>query len=1163
MRLNLPDQPLQIPRGAIFHTNLLITKVMISFLLVLSLQLNAKSFAQDITLNGNNIPIKEVFESIHRQTGYQFVYNYELLSRSKQISIHARDAPLKAVLEQCFRDQPFTYTLLDSAIILKAPPMRKPLEKEAQTLGPVEVTGLVTDSTGTPLPGVTVVLKSKPSIGTTTDLNGRYVLEIPEEAIQDAKLVFSMVGFDHQEISLNGKNKVDVKLLGSSTQLGETVVVAFGSQLKKEDVVGAVTTVNPAELKIPSSNLTTALAGRAAGIIAFQRTGEPGLDNANFFIRGVTTFGYKVDPLILIDNVEVTPTDLARLQVDDIASFSILKDATATAVYGARGANGVILITTKEGKEGKAKIALRVENSISLPTKDVALADPITYMRMADEAVLTRDPLGFIPYNQKKIENTIAGTHSLLYPTTDWRKQLLKRYTMNQRFNLSVNGGGKVARYYVSGALNQDNGILKVPKRNNFNNNINLKTYSLRSNVNVNLSKTTEMIVRLSGSFDDYSGPIDGGTKVYRDIMRSDPVMFAPYYPAEGAYQYVNHIMFGNFGTGDYLNPYADMVKGYREYSRAMVLAQLELKQDLSFVTEGLSFRVMANTTRNAYFSVTRQYHPFYYQLTGENAVKGGLDYLLLNEDDGTEYLDYNEGTKTVSSVFYMESALNYNRTFHDKHNLSGMLVTMVRSELDGNAGSLQLSLPHRNFGLSGRFTYGYDRRYFAEFNFGYNGSERFYKTHRFGFFPSAGVAWNVSNEKFWEDMKAVVSNLRFRATYGLVGNDAIGSPSDRFFYLSNVDMNSATRGWSFGRDLGNSKDGIDVTRYSNTDITWETAYKTDIAMELELFNKLQITADFFSEIRKNIFMERADIPPTMGLSADISANVGEASGKGVDISANYSQSFYNGLWIQGMANFTYATSKYKVYEEPDYDEYWLTKIGYPISIRRGFIAERLFIDDNEVRNSPEQQFGGEVRGGDIKYMDLNGDGKITNLDKAPLGYPTTPEINYGFGISAGYKGLDFSIFFEGLGRESFWIDPAATAPFRNYAYTGETFPAGTILENQVLKAYANSYWSENHRDVYALWPRLSSANGNANNEQISTWFMRDGTFLRLKELEIGYTLQGRLLEKAHVAKLRVYLNGLNLFTWSKFKLWDIEMASNGLDYPIQKVYNVGVQLSF
>lgn len=1139
---------------------ILIRMKLLFILLLFIMQANANLKSQTITLDFTNTPLEKVLGEVKKQSGYSFIANTKLLKEANKVTVKVSNANLDETLRTIFQGQSLYAEINNGVIYVKARKRNdktktltyQPLPAPQQTV----VQGRVTDAEGAAIPGVSIMQKERSTNATTTDLNGRYVLDVPSDAV----LVFSIVGYETQELPVNKKTQLDVVMRESTSELDDVVVVGFGRQ-RRTDMIGSVVSVKPESLKVPSSNLTTALAGRVAGMIAFQRSGEPGMDNADFFIRGVTTFGYKVDPLILIDNVEVTTTDLARLQVDDIADFSIMKDATATAVYGARGANGVILITTKEGKEGPANISVRMENSLSTPTSNVELADPITYMNMANEAILTRDPLGFLPFSQQKIERTVPGSGSLEYPSTDWRKALIQDYTMNQRVNLSVSGGGQIARYFISGALNQDNGVLKVDNRSNFNNNIDLKTYSLRSNVNVNLSPTTEFIVRLNGSFDDYSGPIDGGTKIYQDIMRTNPALFAPYYPAEGDYSWVNHTMFGNFGTGGYLNPYADMVKGYREYSRSMMLAQLELKQNLSFLTEGLSFRGMANTTRNSYFSVRRQYNPFYYQYM-RVGPSGESDYYLINENQGTEYLDYAEGDKTVSSIFYMEAALSYNRTFNDKHALSGMLVNILRNQLNGNAGSLQLSLPFRNLGVSGRFTYAYDSRYYAEFNFGFNGSERFHESNRFGFFPSVGLAWSASNEKFWENIKPIVSNLRIRGTYGLVGNDAIGSPQDRFFYLSNVDMNSTDRGHTFGRERGNSKDGISVTRYSNPDIMWETAYKTNIALEIGLFDRLQITADYFNETRKNILMPREDIPTTMGLSAAISANVGEAKGEGIDLSMNYSHNFSSNLWMQGLFNFTYATSAFKVYEEPLYNEYWLTRVGYPISLRRGYIAERLFVDDDEVANSPQQHFG-EVRGGDIKYMDINGDGQITELDMVPLGYPEIPEINYGVGVSSGYKGFDASVFFQGLARESFWIDPRATAPFRRYVYSGEDFAEGTIIQNQVIKAYADSYWSEENRDVYALWPRLSPEGGNTNNEQPSTWFMQDGAFLRLKQVELGYTLPHRVVERINAQRLRVYLNGTNLLTWSKFKLWDVEMAGNGLGYPIPRVFNIGAQLSF
>ncbi|MGC4231723.1 MAG: TonB-dependent receptor [Niabella sp.] len=1022
----------------------------------------------------------------------------------------------------------------------------------------IEIRGTVRDSAGV-LPGVSVSVKGT-TRGATTDLNGKYILDVPGDT---SILVFSMVGYIDQEISVQGREVIDVTLIKSSTKMDEVIVTAFGGRTRARDMVGSVTSVNPDDLKVPSSNLTTALAGRVAGVIAYQRSGEPGQDNADFFIRGVTTFGYKTSPLILIDGIELTTTDLARLQPNDIASFSIMKDATSTAVYGARGANGVILVTTKKGLVGKANFVVEAQNSVSAPTRNIELADPVTYMKMANEAVLTRNPLGAILYSDERIEKTIAGENELVFPRNDWRDIMFKDYTMNQRYNINIRGGGGVARYYVSGSYNVDNGILKVDKRNNFNNNVNLKSYTLRTNVDIDLTKTTLLTVRLSGNFDDYTGPIDGGATVYRNVMRTNPVLFPAYYPLDSAHSFVRHIMFGNYGDGSYLNPYADMVKGYKDYSRSLMLAQFELKQDLAMITQGLSFRSMLNTNRTSYFDVSRFYNPYYYELAGYDVFTGNYAISQIRDDNATEYLGYTEGPKQISSVFYMENALDYVRNFN-KHGINAMAVYIMRERREANAGNLQLSLPFRNLGLSGKTTYNYDSRYYAEFTFGYNGSERFAADKRFGFFPSFGVAWSLSNEKFMEKYKGVITNLRLRATYGLIGNDEIGSPSDRFFYLSNVSLNDNDRRAYFGQGNGAETmlPGVSVSRYSNTDITWETAEKRNIAIDLGLFNKANIRAEYFTEKRENILMTRAAIPATMGFSAPIRANTGKASGKGVDISLDYNHSFVNGLFLSALGNFTYAKSRYDVYEEPAYAEAYRSRVGQSIFQNYGYIAERLFIDDYEAANSPRQNFG-QYGGGDIKYTDVNRDGQITEADMVPIGNPTLPEITYGFGFSASYKGIDLSAFFQGLANESFWIDARATAPFARYLYAGESGAiAAKTLNNQVIKAYADSYWSEENQDLYALWPRLSPT-VNENNAQPSTWFMRDGSFLRLKNVELGYTFPKKLTQRMHASNVRLYATASNLFVISRFKLWDPEMGGNGLGYPLQRVYNLGVRLSF
>lgn len=1009
------------------------------------------------------------------------------------------------------------------------------------------------EETGEPMPGATVSVEGS-TRGVMTDLDGSFELTGVKPT---DKLKFECLGKETQVLQVGTMTNFVVKLKNAANELDEVTVVAFGKQ-RKESVIGSISTVDVKTLKVPSSNLTTALAGNVAGVIAYQRTGEPGQDNADFFVRGITTFGANTSPLILIDNIELTSTDLARLQPDDIESFSIMKDATATALYGARGANGVIFVTTKRGQEGPAKIFARVETSISAPTDVVELADPVTYMKSYNEAISTRDPLGELMYTYDKIEQTgKPGANRLIYPANDWYDMLFKDFATSYRANVSARGGGKVATYYVSGAYTEDTGVLKVDKRNSFNNNIDDKNYTLRSNVDINVTPTTKLAVRLTGNFRDYQGPLNGGSDVYRQVMHSDPVLFPAYYPVDDEHVGIQHIMFGNYEDGSYINPYANLVKGYKNYQRSQMIAAVQLEQDLKFITKGLSFMTLFNLTRLSEFTVNRQFNPYWYRLDRYDSYTGEYHVNRINEN-GTDYLTYSESGKTVKNTMYSETRLNYNRSF-GKHDVTGLLVLTASESLTANAGSLQLSLPSRNAGLSGRFTYGYDKRYFVEYNFGYNGSERFHKSHRWGFFPSAGLAWMMSNEKWFKPLTKVVSNLKLRYSYGLVGNDNIGSSSNRFYYLSEMSMNNSGLGASFGETRNVSYNGIGVVRYANEAITWEKSYKSNYALELGLFKKLDIIAEYFTEHRTDIFMQRADIPNTMGLQAAVYGNIGQARSKGIDIQADYKQAWASGLWASARANFTYSTGKYDVYEEPTYPESYRQHAGRSIRQTWGYIAERLFIDDEDAANSPSQAaFGSQYGGGDIKYTDVNGDGVITNADMVPIGYPTSPEIIYGFGVSLGHKGFDVSVFFQGLGRESFWIDATSAYSTKYNKYGTAPF----VNNGQLLKAYSDSHWSEDNRDIYALYPRYS-AYENHNNTQVSTWWMRDGSFVRLKQMEFGYTLPQKLTNKIHIDNLRVYFQGNNLLCWSKFKLWDPELAGEGFNYPIQRTFNIGVNVTF
>lgn len=1028
------------------------------------------------------------------------------------------------------------------------------IEKQNELQQNRTLRGKVVDEKGVPLPGVTITVVGS-TRGVITDIDGNYSIDVSS---QD-ELEFSFVGLETRRIKVENNTVLDVELREKVDELEEVTVVAFAKQ-KKESVLASITTVNPREIRVPSSNLTTAFAGRMAGLISYQTSGEPGQDDAQFFIRGVTSFGTgKVDPLILVDNVEVTTSDLSRLHPDDIASFSILKDATATTLYGARGANGVILITTKEGKEGSVKVSVRLENSFSSPTKTIEMADPITYMKMANEAERTRNPLGRNPYTQEKIDNTIQGTNPYVYPTVDWMDMLFKNVAINQRANVNISGGGKVARYYIAGSFSQDNGILKSDKYNNFDNNIDLKKYLVRSNININLTNSTECVIRVHGTFEDYSGPITGGSDLYQKALNVSPVRFPAYYLPDATYANAQHTLFGGYNEGEYLNPYAEMVRGYSASNTSVMMAQIELKQDFGKLIDGLSGRFLGNTIRNSKFTVSRSFNPFYYNVSTFDKRTGEYTLYQLNPLIGTEYLGYTEGGKIVNTSSYAEASLNYNKIFEDKHDVSGMLTFTVRNALNGNAGTLVASLPQRNLGSAGRFTYGYDSRYLTEFNFGYNGSEKFDAGHRWGFFPSFGAGWILSNESFWTGgIERIISTLKLRGTYGLVGNDAIGD--ERFFYLSQVNINQGAN-YVMGYDFtgGRNRRGTTISHYANPLITWEIAYKKNLGLELGLFDgKIDILADFYTEHRVNILQTRADIPNTMGLWSTPKANVGEAKGRGVDISLDYNQSFNNDLWVIVRGNFTYARSEFEFYEEPDYEMAgvpWRSRIGYPISQQWGYIAERLFIDEADVENAPRQEFG-EYRAGDIKYKDLNNDNVINELDLSPIGYPITPEINYGFGVSTGYKNFDFSFFFQGSARSTFWIDAYALSPFITYSSGGRT------METGLAKFIADDYWSELSPNPQAGWPRLSNYR-ISNNTQRSTMFMRNGSFLRFKSLEFGYSFPKTMTDRLKLEQLRLYASGTNLFVLSDFDLWDIEMGGNGLGYPLQRVINLGINFSF
>lgn len=1007
------------------------------------------------------------------------------------------------------------------------------------------ISGTIVDAQGVSLPGVTI-LEQDSANGVVSDLDGNYILTTSSS---NATLVFSYIGFETKIIAIANKRYLDVILSESAEALEEVQVVAFQKQ-RKNSVIGSINTIKPAELNQPNSNLTASLAGRISGVISYQRSGEPGADNAEFFVRGVTSFGYSNSPLILIDGLEVTTNDLARIEPDNIASFSVMKDATATSLYGARGANGVILVTTKEGKKGKAKVSFRYENKFSAPTQITSFLDGVSYMELYNSALRMRDPSAPLYYSKNKIEATRNTPDPNIYPNLNWYDELFENNTINKKLNLNVNGGGDVSQYYLSVSHTNDTGLLKVDPLNNFNNNIDINRSNLRANVNINLTNTTKISVKFNSFFERYNGPIDSANDIFGKVMQANPVNFPKYYTFDNQFSQYNHTLFGNKGNGGFPNPYADMVRGYKDRFSATILSQVQIKQELDFITEGLSFRALVAVKSYSATQNERSFNPFYYGIA-ESETELGLVNRIYQIQEGTEFLSNNSTSNAVNSNYYYEFTTQYDRLFNDKHQVGGLLVFNFNEALNKYSNnSVFASLPARNMGISGRGTYGYDDRYFTELNFGYNGSEKFAKDHRFGFFPSAGLGWIVSNESFFEKTFPSISLLKLKYTFGLVGNDNIGS--SRFFYLSDVNLGDGGRGYAWGADYNNYYNGYNINSYPNAEVTWEVAEKTNYGIELAIKERLVLQFDYFIENRKKIYEERPVYPDTAGLTSVVSSNSGQVQSKGLDIAIDYNQSFDNGFYLTARGTFTYATNEVVVKNEPQYPFSYLSAVGYHTNQPRGYIAERLFIDQEDILNSPEQFNGlssneNAYLPGDIKYKDLNGDGKISELDKAPIGDPFIPEIVYGFGASMGYKNIDFSFFFQGAAKSSFFIQPANIAPFIN--------------ERNALNIISDNHWSENNPDPYAFWPRLSTEEVN-NNNQDSTWWLRDGDFLRLKSIELGYTLPEQWVKIKNL-RTRFYVSGLNLFTISKFNLWDNEMGGNGLGYPPQRVMNLGLQINF
>lgn len=1005
------------------------------------------------------------------------------------------------------------------------------------------ISGVVVDGNNDPLPGVTVMVPSRQG-GVITDVDGAYTIE----AATGEELRFQFLGMKTVTIEVGSGTIYNVQLLEDVEMLDEVTVTAFATQ-KKESVVSSIETISPSELKVPSSNLTTALAGRLAGVISYQRSGEPGADNAQFFVRGVTTFGYASSPLILLDGFEVDANALARVDPDNIASFSVLKDATSAALYGSKGANGVIMVTTKKGQAGAPKISFRAEGRLSTPTKVQKTVDGITYMNLYNQAQFNDNPLLEPYYNAQKIQNTMEGLNEYAYPNINWYDEMFNSNAFNQYYNFNVSGGGSVVRYYLAVSYNKEEGILKNNRLNNFKNNIDIDRFNILANITMDLTPTTVFDINMNSIFENYTGPLDNTDDVFKSVMNSNPVEFPKFYLPDEDHAYVKHTLFGSDATGSMMNPFAQMVRGYKDGSTGRITSQFSLDQNLDALTEGLMARGKVSIKSDSYHESKRSYTPYLYNIKNYDAFND--TYVLQEVRRGTDALGDPEQWRDGVFRLYLEGGLTYARRFAGVHDVSGLLI-YTQEEIkntSGNPGSIQRTLPQRLQGMRARFNYGFDDRYLAEMSLTYTGSEKFASDHRWGIFPAMGVGYILSNESYWEPLQDVMPMFKLKYSLGMVGNDQIAGPEDRFFFLSDIDPGSW--GYRWGRNFNSSYGGFNINRYANPQITWEIAVKQNVGFEMDLFKNraLKVILEYFTENREQIYQARANLPETMGLTSDVYGNVGEVKSAGWDGSIDLNHSFNKDLWISGRFNFTYAHNEIIENEEPEYRWSYLSNIGWPINTWKGYIAERLFIDEADVANSPKQELGGIVRAGDIKYKDINGDGRVNSDDQVHIGYPIVPEITYGFGLSGGYKNFDLSFFMQGQDRVSFFINPNNIAPF--------------VEQRNAMQYIADDHWNPNNPVAKAFWPRLSASYNDNNNVSNSTWWIRNGRFLRMKNAELGYTLPKNFFPSTGIESLRLYLAGQNLFNLSDFKLWDPEMGGEGFNYPLQKVYSVGLTVSF
>lgn len=995
--------------------------------------------------------------------------------------------------------------------------------------------GSVVDVKKQTIPGVNIYVKNSPGIGVASGNDGTYQIKVKVSDV----VVFSFIGFRTKEILIDKEiSTLNVIMEDDSEMMDqvEVVKVGYGSQ-RKVSVLAAISSVPVEELKSTSvTSLSNALSGRMAGIIGVQRSGEPGEDVSEFWIRGISTFGAKDKALILIDGIE--RESFNDLLPEDIESFSILKDATATAVYGARGANGVVLINTKRGKEGRMNISANVKTMVEYLPKLPDYLRAYDYATMANEARLVR---GEAPvYDPEMFDVIKYNLDPDMFPDINWQDEILKRATWGLQANLNVSGGGSIARYFISASYRTNDAAYKQSGINKYNTNVKRHQYSFRSNVDVNVTKSTMVGVSLATNVVQMNRPGIGSTsQIWAAQANLNPLMVPVRY---------SNGQLPAYGDGDGEASPAVLLNetGFITDYNNRIESLLRIHQSLDMVTKGLSMSASLSFDAGNSHTSTRSKMPELYRARGYNS-KGNLITERTVDSKAITFKTTSSGNRKV----YLEAKVDYSRVF-GRHRVSGLVLYNQSSYNTTTANDEISSIPNRNQGVAGRLTYSFDDLYFVEGNFGYNGTENFPKGERFGFFPSVAMGWVPSNYQYVKDYWPFLSMLKLRYSFGAVGNDQLSG--SRFPYLTYV---GSADGYSFGDRGENSKPGIAETRVGSVGLIWEKALKHNLGLEIGLWDKISIEMDYFHDLRRGIFMERTQLPDIMGLPNTPYGNMGRMRNNGIDGTIAYHDKIGQ-VSFEVRGNFTVTKNKILDYDEPNYAYPYLANKGKSLNVTRGYVAMGLFRDSTEIIHSPKQL--GEVRPGDIKYKDVNGDGVVNEQDIVPIGNSNVPRIQYGFAASIDYKNWDVSLFFRGSGGVDFFYGGSGYFPFQN----GEVGNILTVVNNQknrwIPAWYSGDPSTENTK---ARFPRLSYGE-NQNNFVQSTHWLANGAYLRLKTIEVGYSLPKEIAKKIRMNNFRASIIADNLHVWDKVKLWDPEQASgNGAGYPLTRSFTLSLQMSF